>query len=86
MGDARRYGGREERHLTFGRSLLQDPLDVLDEPMSSISSASSRTKKRMSASFSVPRRMWSMTRPGVPTTICTPRCKPRNCRSYGWPP
>ena len=31
MGDARRHGGREERHLTFGRSLLQDPLDVLDE-------------------------------------------------------
>ena len=29
----------------------------------------------MSSRFSVPRRMWSMTRPGVPTTIWTPRCK-----------
>src|SRR5215203_337477 len=31
MGNPRWNGGREERHLTFGRSLLQDPLDVLNE-------------------------------------------------------
>ncbi len=29
--DARRHGGGEEGHLPFGRGLLQDPLDVLDE-------------------------------------------------------
>src|SRR5829696_1909564 len=31
MGNTRRYGGGEERHLAFSRRLLEDPLDVLDE-------------------------------------------------------
>lgn len=43
------------------------------KPMSSIWSASSSTRNRRLPSLSVPRSMWSSTRPGVPTTTCTPR-------------
>ena len=30
--------------------------------------------------------MWSMTRPGVPTTTCAPRRRPASCGPYGEPP
>ena len=55
-------------------------------PMSSISSASSRTTVVMSSSSSEPRRMWSMARPGVATTTCTPRRNACSWRWMGWPP
>ena len=50
------------------------------KPMRSISSASSSTRQLSSSIRSVLRRMWSITRPGVPTTTCTPRLSDRN-----WP-
>ena len=43
------------------------------KPMSSISSASSSTTVARPLSFSVPRLMWSIARPGVATTTSTPR-------------
>ena len=43
------------------------------KPMRNISSASSSTKVRRPERSRVPWRMWSITRPGVPTTIWTPR-------------
>ena len=43
------------------------------KPMRSISSASSSTRQRSCDRSSEPRSRWSMTRPGVPTTTCTPR-------------
>ena len=51
------------------------------KPMLSISSASSRTRNRNSERSSVPLFRWSMTRPGVPTTTCTPRR-----RALSWTP
>ena len=45
-------------------------------PICSISSASSRTRKLNASSGSVPRFIWSMTRPGVPTITCAPRFRP----------
>ena len=44
-------------------------------PMRSISSASSSTSILIESSLRVPRSKWSLTRPGVPTTTCTPRFK-----------
>ena len=56
------------------------------KPMLSISSASSRIIMCRLSSFSVPRRIWSITRPGVPTTICALPRRAVNWRSIGWPP
>ena len=47
--------------------------------MSSISSASSRTTTSRPLSFSVPRLMWSSARPGVATTMSTPRLSGPSC-------
>ena len=49
------------------------------KPIFSISSASSRTRKRSSLRSSVPFSRWSMMRPGVPTTTCTPRRSADSC-------
>ena len=43
------------------------------KPIRSISSASSSTRQRSSHRSREPFSRWSMTRPGVPTTTCTPR-------------
>ena len=56
------------------------------KPMSSISSASSRITVRIASSFSEPRPMWSMARPGVATTTWTPRSSNCSWRWIGWPP
>ena len=56
------------------------------KPMSSISSASSSTTSWMPSSGSVPRLMWSMARPGVATTTCTPSRSAPSWRPMGWPP
>ncbi|MNM58561.1 hypothetical protein D3C81_697940 [compost metagenome] len=56
------------------------------KPMRSISSASSSTSVFSSDRSSVLRFRWSMTRPGVPTTMCTPRRRAVSCWPYGWPP
>ena len=56
------------------------------KPMLSISSASSSTRKRSSLRSSVPFSRWSMIRPGVPTTMCTPRRSALSCTPYPWPP
>nr|BFF16961.1 hypothetical protein GCM10025730_04820 [Promicromonospora thailandica] len=50
------------------------------KPMRSISSASSRTRKRMSSRLRAPRSRWSLMRPGVPTTTWTPS---RRARCWG---
>jgi hypothetical protein len=50
------------------------------KPMLSISSASSRTRNRSWVRSSVPLSRWSITRPGVPTTMWTPR---RRAVSWG---
>ena len=55
-------------------------------PMFSISSASSSTTVWMWAGLMVFLRMWSITRPGVPMTICTPSFRERICLTISWPP
>ena len=56
------------------------------KPMSSISSASSSTTIARPLSFSVPRLMWSIARPGVATTTSTPRRSGPSWRPIGSPP
>ena len=51
------------------------------KPIRSISSASSSTSMRSADRSSEPRSRWSITRPGVPTTTCTPRFSALSC---GW--
>ena len=53
------------------------------KPIFSISSASSSTRKRSSDRSRVPFSRWSMTRPGVPTTTCTPRRSAASCGAVG---
>ena len=55
-------------------------------PISSISSASSRTNIFTSSIFKVLRFIWSITRPGVPITTCTPLFNDFICLSIGCPP
>ena len=56
------------------------------KPMRSISSASSSTTKSTLPSCRLPRSMWSMTRPGVPTMTVAPPCSALSCGGYGAPP
>ena len=56
------------------------------KPIFNISSASSSTKACNESSFKVPRRIWSITRPGVPTITCGPRFRAFNCCCMLWPP
>ena len=56
------------------------------KPMSSISSASSRTTVCRPERSSVPRRRWSSARPGVATTMCAPRLSARIWRVNSCPP
>ena len=56
------------------------------KPILSISSASSRTRKRSSDRSRVPFSRWSMIRPGVPTTTWTPRRSAESWTPYPWPP
>ena len=49
------------------------------KPMRSISSASSSTSTSSEERSSEPRSRWSMIRPGVPTTTCTPRFSAPSC-------
>ncbi len=56
------------------------------KPMSSISSASSRTKYSTFDRSSAPRLIMSRTRPGVPTTTSMPRSSDLSCRLMAWPP
>ena len=56
------------------------------KPMSSISSASSSTTVCSSSSLRLPRAMWSSARPGVATTMSTPRASAPSWRVIGWPP
>mmetsp|Transcript_12283 Transcript_12283/g.31175 ORF Transcript_12283/g.31175 Transcript_12283/m.31175 type:complete len:225 (-) Transcript_12283:567-1241(-) len=55
-------------------------------PMFNISSASSRMTNSTACKFRVPRLMWSMIRPAVPTTTSTPRLRAFSCGAYGAPP
>jgi hypothetical protein len=61
-------------------------LSSLAKPIENISSASSSTSTEMPDGSSVPRRMWSSTRPGVPETISAPCLSCATCRSMGAPP
>ncbi|PSK57560.1 hypothetical protein B0E53_07003 [Micromonospora sp. MH33] len=56
------------------------------KPMSAIWSASSSTVISTSSSLQTPRSIRSPSRPGVATTISTPRRSASICRSYGTPP
>ena len=56
------------------------------KPMSSISSASSRTTTWTYFSFRVPLSIWSITLPGVPTTTWTPFLRAFICLSIDVPP
>ncbi len=56
------------------------------KPISSISSASSRTNSRTSLSLRVLRLMWSIILPGVPTTIGAPVFRAFICLSIECPP
>ncbi len=53
------------------------------KPILSISSASSSTRKRSWRRSRVPFSRWSMMRPGVPTTMCTPRRKRAELHAVG---
>ena len=56
------------------------------KPMSSIRSASSSTKKRMSESETYPCPIRSSRRPGVATSRSTPRCRASTCGRWLTPP
>ena len=56
------------------------------KPISSISSASSRISMRSPSSLNAPDSIRSMTRPGVPTTNCTPRRRASSCGRKEAPP
>ena len=56
------------------------------KPMSIIRSASSSTSTSSRVKSGVADRMWSMSRPGVATTIETPAFSARSCGSIGTPP
>mmetsp|Transcript_30346 Transcript_30346/g.76029 ORF Transcript_30346/g.76029 Transcript_30346/m.76029 type:complete len:255 (-) Transcript_30346:521-1285(-) len=56
------------------------------KPMSSIWSASSSVAKRTPCSLSVSRSMWSLMRPGVPTSTSTPERSDETCGPMGAPP
>ena len=56
------------------------------KPILSISSASSRTTALSSLISREPRLIWSQSRPGVPTTICTPFPKTRRSSRMSIPP
>ena len=56
------------------------------KPMSSISSASSSTATLIADRSSAPRSLWSLSRPGVPTTICAPWLSERRSRLASIPP
>ena len=71
-----RFSGRADR--IFSRSSAK--------PMSSISSASSRTTISTSSKRIVPRSRWSTQRPGVATTTSTPRARRWSWVVIGWPP
>ena len=58
----------------------------LIKPMSSIRSASSSTTVSTLCRRTVRRFMWSMSRPGVATTIWGRFFSWVICRSMGWPP
>ena len=82
-------GGSVAENSTVWRSAGVEPrIDSMSsaKPMSSISSASSSTTSLMPSSCSVPRLMWSMARPGVATTMCTPSRSAPSWRPIGWPP
>ncbi len=66
----------------------EDMIDSMSsaKPMSSISSASSRTTVRSSSKLTVRRVRWSIARPGVATTTSTPASSARIWRTIGWPP
>ena len=57
-----------------------------EKPMFSISSASSSTTLRMFSSFTLPRSMRSMSRPGVATMICAPCRSSLICVTMDAPP
>ena len=82
-------GGSVAENSTVWRSAGVDwRIDSMSsaKPMSSISSASSSTTIRTPSSRSVPRLMWSIARPGVATTTCTPSRSAPSWRPIGWPP
>ncbi len=56
------------------------------KPISSISSASSRTTTATPPSFSFLPRTRSRARPGVATTTSAPRSSARSCGPYACPP
>ena len=58
----------------------QDPLDGIDEShLQHLVGFIEHDEASGPSSFSVPRLMWSMTRPGVPTITCTPRLNAFSC-------
>ena len=56
------------------------------KPMSSIRSASSRTRTSTWPRLTVRLPAWSSSRPGVATTISTPASRSRSCGGIGTPP
>mmetsp|Transcript_44291 Transcript_44291/g.73469 ORF Transcript_44291/g.73469 Transcript_44291/m.73469 type:complete len:216 (-) Transcript_44291:442-1089(-) len=56
------------------------------KPMSSMRSASSRTRYVTRRRFVVPPSRWSISRPGVATTISTPARRSATCARFGTPP
>jgi hypothetical protein len=56
------------------------------KPMSIMRSASSSTRVSSLSNLTAPLRMWSISRPGVATTMSTPDFKARSWGSIGTPP
>ncbi len=69
----------------FGTSLRMNRISSMN-PISSIRSASSKTILWKSSVTIFPRLIKSVTRPGVPITICTPLSSSRICLPIGAPP
>src|SRR5450830_961827 len=63
MADVLRHGGAVQQVLTLGGEVLDDAPDVGQEAMSSIMSASSRTRTCILVRSTVPWLMWSSKRP-----------------------
>jgi long-chain acyl-CoA synthetase len=82
-GRPRRHGRGEQHRLPLGRRGVEDRLDVLGEAHVEHLVGLVEHDVRTCDRSSVPREMWSSTRPGVPTTTSTPRSSSRSCRPIG---
>lgn len=66
--DLLRHGGREQCQLTLGRSMIQDPLDIVDKAHFQHFIGFIQHQSLEAVELEGATAHMSMTRPGVPTT------------------